>query len=185
MLPPHLEPLGFNTWKKEEWDSYRTRLKLPGDPATLQFYRQVVYDHFRHFNEHYPDFRLQDYALSLERLTAEQAGDLIRYFHGETMDKWGEQFDEFERRNYDYIIYQRMAKDLTPPFPPIVIEPALLVDRDWRVYGRPLHLVEGTHRVSYLRRMLARGLILPHSSHEFVFVRPVVDRIGVTQEKVP
>src|SRR6185437_3094337 len=59
MLPPHLEPLGFNTWKKEEWDSYRTRLKLPGDPATLQFYRQVVYDHFRHFNEHYPDFRLQ------------------------------------------------------------------------------------------------------------------------------
>lgn len=176
MLPVNLKPFGFNTWNREKWETYRERLGLPDDEAILQFYRQVVYDHFEHFNENYPSFRLEDYLITLKYYSAEQARDLIRYFNNDSIDFWGEQYDDFERRNYSYVIYQEMAKNLTPPFPPVLLEPSLLIDGDWRIYGRPLHLIEGTHRVSYLRRMLARRLITPTSMHKFVVLRPATAR---------
>ena len=37
---------------------------------------------------------------------------------------------------------------------------------------RPLHLIEGTHRVSYLRHMLITGRVLPSSTHQFVVLSP-------------
>jgi hypothetical protein len=88
------------------------------------------------------------------------------------MTEWGWQYDQFKSRNQDYMIYQRMAKDLTPPFPPVVVATESLADDGWRVYGRDLHLIEGTHRLSYLGRMLELGEILPTSLHKFVFLRP-------------
>jgi hypothetical protein len=172
VLPPVLKPVGFGTWEKEDLEAYRERLHLPEDEATLQFYRQVVYDHFKHFNDHYPDLNLGDYRIALKQMSAAEAQDQIRFFNNETMDRWGEQYDEFERRNQDYIIYREMAKHLTPPFPPVLIDPSRLADHGWRIYGRPLHLIEGTHRVSYLRRMLARGIIPAHSRHDFVLLSP-------------
>ena len=172
MLEDSIKPIGFETWDKESWEQYRERLALPEDEATQQFFRQVVYDHFRHFNEHYPDLRLEDYELTLESWSAQQADDNIRFFKNEVMDWWGTQYDEFERKNQDYLIYQAMSKDLTPPFPPVVIDSSLLKDDGWLVYGRPFHLIEGTHRVSYLRHMLQRGIIHPESTHKFVLLKP-------------
>jgi hypothetical protein len=83
--------------------------------------------------------------------TAQEANDLIRFFRGEPMKSWGIQFDEFSKKNQDYIIFQSMSATCTFPFPPILIDPQLLTGAGWRECGRPLHLIEGTHRVSYLR----------------------------------
>ncbi|WIH05328.1 hypothetical protein KHF85_02060 [Xanthomonas translucens pv. graminis] len=88
------------------------------------------------------------------------------------MTDWGTQYDYFKAQNQDYLIYQRMSQDLTPPFPPILIQSTLLIDNGWRVYGRDIHLIEGTHRVGYLRRMLELGEVLPKSAHKFVVLRP-------------
>ncbi|MDH4906116.1 hypothetical protein ACWA5G_00180 [Xanthomonas axonopodis pv. ricini] len=172
MLPQYLKPIGFDTWEKESWDDYRARLVLPDHEAILEFYRQVVYDHFDHFNEHYPALELEEYEFSVEYMTAQEAYDQIKFFFNESMTDWGSQYDYFKARNQDYVIYQRMSRDLTPPFPPVLIESTLLIDNGWRVYGRDIHLIEGTHRVSYLRRMLELGEISPHSSHKFVVMRP-------------
>lgn len=172
MLKDSIKPIGFDTWKKELWVQYRERLSLPEDDATQQFFRQVVYDHFCHFNEHYPDLRLEDYQLTLETWSAQKANDDIRFFNNEVMDWWGTQYDEFEQNNQDYLIYQAMSRNLTPPFPPVVIESSLLKDEGRLIYGRPFHLIEGTHRVSYLRHMLQRGIIPPESQHIFVLLRP-------------
>lgn len=172
MLPLSIKPIGFNTLEKEDWHVYRERLGLPSLEGVLQFYRQVVFDHFDHFNEHYPEFNLDDYNIKVKVYSASEANELIRFFNDEPVEFWGEQYDDFERRNYDYIIYQEMAQHCTPPFPPILIESACLRDHGWRVYGRPLHLVEGTHRVSYLRHMLGRGIITADSKHEFVVLSP-------------
>lgn len=172
MLPSEVKPHGFNTWDKEDWSDYRARHSLPDCEATLEFYRQVVYDHFEHFNEHYPEFDLAAYWFSVEYMTAEEAYDRIKFFHNKPMTEWGAQYDYFKKVNHDYSIYQHMSKELTPPFPPILIQSALLVDSGWRVYGRDIHLIEGTHRVSYLRRMLELGEIEPESLHKFVILRP-------------
>lgn len=172
MLSQDLKPIGFDTWEKEGWDDYRARLKLSDDEATLEFYRQVVYDHFEHFNHHYPDFDFGAYDLCIEYLTAREAYDRIKFFHNKPMTDWGPQYDYFKMQNQDYLVYQRMSKDLTPPFPPVLIQSALLADSGWRIYGRDIHLIEGTHRVGYLRRMLELGEILPESTHKFVMIRP-------------
>jgi len=172
MLSQTLKPIGFNEPEKETWEHYRCRLSLPDHEATLEFYRQVVYDHFNHINEHYPDFELGDYGLGIEFLTAQQTYDQVRYLLNKPVDFWREQYDDFKVRNHPYIIYQRMAANLTPPFPPVLVQSTLLADDDWRVYGRDLHLIEGTHRVGYLRRMLELGEIGPDSLHKFVVLRP-------------
>lgn len=172
MLSQDLKPIGFSTWEKESWEDYRARISVPVDEAMLEFYRQVVYDHFEHFNDHYPEFDLRDYDVRVEYLTAEQAYDQVKFFNNKPVTDWGSQYDEFKKRNQDYFIYQRMSRDLTPPFPPIVIQSTLLADRGWRVYGRDIHLIEGTHRVGYLRRMLELGEITPESVHKFVVLRP-------------
>lgn len=172
MLPNSFRPIGFNTFEKEGWPQYQTRLRLPENEAVLQFYRQVVYDHFEHFNDHYPDFELEDYSIEMREYSAQEANDLIRFFGSEVMGRWGEQYDHFVTTHQNYVIFQSMSKMDTFPFPPIIIDPSLIGNMGRNECGRPLHLIEGTHRVSYLRHMLARGLVLPSSRHQFVLLQP-------------
>jgi hypothetical protein len=172
LLSEHLKPIGFHTWDQESWDVYRDRISLPAEEGTLQFFRQVVYDHFEHFNEHFPDFVLQDYTIDVEVFLASQIRDQVRYLQNASVDLWASQFDHFHAINHDYMIYRHMVEKLTPPFPPVVIDSSRLVDEGWRVYGRPFHLIEGTHRVSYLMRMLERGMIAENSAHKLVTLRP-------------
>lgn len=173
MLPERLRPQGFDSAEREEWEQYRERLGLPDDEAVLQFYRQVVYDHFSHFNDHYPDFELGHYAITMLELSAQEASDSIRYFRNDVVDWWAFQYDEFASENKDYIIFQTMSKSGTFPFPPILLDPKLIKGEHWRECGRPLHLIEGTHRVSYLRHMLEKGLVTAKSMHRFVLLRPI------------
>lgn len=171
MLPQRFLPIDAGSIHREPWDAYVQRLGLPEDEAIRQFFRQVVYDHHEHFNEHYPDFHLSAHRMAIERWTARRTYDEVRYFKNEPMDWWGVQFEEFEARDQDYLVFQAMRRTGTPPFPPVLIESSGLVDKGWRVYGRPYHLIEGTHRVSYLRHMLEKGLIRPESEHDFLVLR--------------
>jgi hypothetical protein len=172
MLPGELKPKKYDSWDRESWPNYVTRLQIPNHEPTRQFYRQVVYDHLDHFNYHYPNFLLQDYCVDIEQFTAQQANDQIRSFGNKPMDWWADQYEEFAKRDQPYLIYQEMSKNHTPPFPPIVFESSRLIDNEWRVYGHPFHLIEGTHRVGYLRHMLSKDIITPQSVHDFVVLRP-------------
>lgn len=172
MLPHKFKPKNYDSFYREPWEDYVVRLRIPGDEPTRQFFRQVAYDHLDHFNYHYPDFVLDSYRIDIESFTAEEANDTIRCLGNKPMDWWADQYEEFTKKDYPYIIYQAMSKNLTPPFPPVLLESSRLVDNGWRVYGHPYHLVEGTHRVGYLRHMLAKGIIQPDSQHNFVVLRP-------------
>ncbi len=171
MLPKELKPIGFDSWDKETWETYRSRLELADDEALRQFYRQVVYDHFDHFNDRYPALDLDAYQISLYTITAAEAVANIRFFGNREMTRWCSQYDEFERKNQDYPVFRYMRKNGTAPFPPVLID-ARKLEHDHYIYGKPLHLIEGTHRISYLTRMLQRRLVLPNSVHEFVVLEP-------------
>ena len=173
MLPIEFKPKNHDSFDREPWPEYAKRLDLPGDEATLQFFRQVAYDHLDHFNNHYPAFDLAHYRIELEVMTAQEANDQIRGFGNEPIDWWAEQYEEFARKNYPYVIYQEMSQNLTPPFPPVLLDSSQLAGKGSRIHGEPLHLVEGTHRVSYLRHMLSTGIISPGSKHSFVVLRPL------------
>ena len=80
MLPVKLKPRGFDQRDKETWESYCSRLSLTQDEAQREFYRQVVYDHFDHFNDLYPGFELDQYRPLISEMTASVAQARIRYF---------------------------------------------------------------------------------------------------------
>lgn len=172
MLPEKWKYFGANDLSREAWSDYWARQDFANDEATREFVRQVIYDHFDHFNEHYPNFEFGDYHFCIESWTARRAYNDIRFFQNATMDDWGLQFDQFEEMDFDYMIFREMKANRTFPFPPVVIDSCRLEDEGWRVYGRPYHLIEGTHRVSYLRRMLDRALVAGDSWHSFVVLRP-------------
>ncbi|MEW8508990.1 MAG: hypothetical protein AB2598_20080 [Candidatus Thiodiazotropha sp.] len=175
MLPTDLKALNYHKWDKEEWEAYVNRIGVPEDKAKRQFFRQVVYDHFEHHNEHYPEFEIDNYEYNIVKLSVLEVRDKVGFFYGKSIaEMWGDQYDQFEEDNADYLIFKKMSQEKTPPFPPIVIDSCQLVDKSWRVYGRPLHLIEGTHRTSYLIRMAERGIIAWQSEHEFVLLTPKI-----------
>lgn len=178
MLHERLRPANFGELSCEPWEGYAKRHGLPQGDALTQFYRQVVYDHFEHFNDHFPAFELSDYTFSFVSLTASEAVERIRFFNRDTLDNWGWQYAHFEKlmsegKHRGYVIFDEMSTRLTFPFPPIIVDTSKLPDNTWRVYGRPLHLIEGTHRHSFLRHMLTRGLIKPDSQHVYVLATPL------------
>ena len=174
MLPPDIKPERFDEWEKESWDDYRNRLALPEERALLEFYRQVVYDHFSHFNDEFPDFDIQRHTFTMREMSVAEVKKNVRFFGNEELGPfWAGQYEEFRRKNQDYIIYQEMKARLTPPFPPITLDPSALKRRTPLDYGRPIHLVEGTHRTSYLIQMAELDIISWASVHEFVYVAPL------------
>lgn len=182
MLSPELRPTSFDTFQQESWEAYKARLNLPDDAARLQFFRQVVFDHFEHHNQRYPGFEINSYDFQMEGLTAAEVKAQVRFFGNTAQDliDWGVQFDEYEERQRRgspsrrrYLVFEEMWAKKTFPFPPILLDSTDLVDEAQCVYGHPFHLIEGTHRVGYLLRMLERRLISPESMHCFVVLRPV------------
>lgn len=173
VLSEYLKALNYHEWNQESWEEYAERVGVPDNEAEKQFYRQVIYDHFEHHNVHYPDFNVGDYIFDIKSMSVAYVRDNVGFFNGESLaEMWGVQFDQFEEKNYQYSIYLSMVKNKTPPFPPVLIDASNLVDSGWRIYGRPIHLIEGTHRTSYLLRMAERGIIKWDSEHEFVLLTP-------------
>lgn len=178
MLDELLRPRGFGSLDRESWESYRRRLGLPDDRAETQFYRQVVYDHFDLFNEDYPWFDINRCEYNTVSLEASYILRDVRYFNNESLSSpnfWHGQFDYFFEKGteYDYLIFREMMLHRTFPFPPIILNFVEVNGPQGRLYGRPLHLIEGTHRVSYLTRMLELGLIADDSLHGFVLIQPI------------
>ncbi|MFZ2890646.1 hypothetical protein [Sulfuricurvum sp.] len=176
MLPDTIKPINFGTFEIEDWEEYRQRLSIPEEGAEKEFYRQVVYDHFDYFNERFPYFDIEQHSLSFIELNISEINQQIKSFRNsnEELKQWGLQYDDFEKRNWQHsMIFTYMSKNHKPPFPPVIMDTKNIDDNCWREYGRPYHLVEGTHRVSYLFRMAERGIISSNCLFKFVLVSAI------------
>ncbi len=66
-----------------------------------------------------------------------------------------------------------MMQTGTWEFPPVIIEAEFAVSLGAHEdVGKPYHLIEGTHRVSYARRMIEVGLANRTCSAEVIEVKP-------------
>lgn len=156
-----------------EWKSYLSSIGEYSERVDYEFLRQIAYDHFDQFNSEYPWFDVEIAKFSSESWAAERIARDLRYFNNEQIDFWHAQFDQFmEHEPIEYEIFRSMKRNGTWPFPPIVMrnENGVLNSTHGQTYGVPIHLIEGTHRVSYLNRMLALGMIPSSGKHELVVV---------------
>ena len=172
MIREIIRPINFGELDQEEWSDYLERNRFANEEvAKLEFYRQVVFDHFDHHNDFYPSFEIDDFTYEIRSLSVRQVNDCVRFFDGESLcgrNWWGNQYDEFAKKNVDYVIYQEMSKNHTPPFPPVLLDSTSWRNIDGPVLGGPLHLIEGNHRVSYLLHMAEKEIIGWDSEHAFV-----------------
>jgi len=172
MLAKCIRPLNFGEFNIEEWTDYVNRISLSENTPIREFYRQVVYDHYDHFNEHYPEFEIEEYDFSYISLTVSEIKEKVRYLCNQLVD-WSDLYDKYEKMENNDFLFQQMSQNHTPPFPPILMDSSSLIDDGWKVYGRPIHLIEGTHRVSYLLHMAEKGIIDWDSQHDFVFIQKI------------
>ncbi|MBA6407906.1 hypothetical protein H4J63_00790 [Pseudoalteromonas sp. 5Ae-yellow] len=173
MLPMNMKPQNFGGLGVEKWEDYCGRIGLSGSRAYREFVRQVVYDHFNLHNSLYPEFDINDFEFESIYLSVKEIKNSVRYFRNEQVDWWGEQYEEFKETNYPYIIFEKMSENKTPPFPPVIIQESTFSNNDGKALGSPFHLVEGTHRVSYLLHMAKIGDIEWNSTHEFIILKKV------------
>lgn len=159
MLPEHLHGPGkIIRFESPETFLRENRARYPNlDP---DFILQICFEHPDRFDELLPAFDPEKHSAVRVRRSLGWVYDSVRYDRNSELDFWYEQFDAFrESRNTDYEIFTHMTRTGTWPFPPVIIEARFAVSLGApHDVGEPYHLVEGTHRVSYARRMREVGL---------------------------
>lgn len=160
MLPAELIGPG----KAIEFDSpeaflSENRVRYPNlDP---DFIVQICFEHPGRFNDLLPKFDPRRHSAVRVQRTVGWVYDNVRYENNEELDFWAEHFDsQLSSGKRSYEVFTHMVDHGEWPFPPVVVEASFALTLGApRSVGRPYHLIEGTHRVSYLRRMVQLDML--------------------------
>jgi hypothetical protein len=125
------------------------------------FILQICFEHSDRFDGLFPRFDVTKHSAARVVKTARWINENVRYDHSEVVDFWCDQFRHLLARNdQTYEVFTTMRANGTWHFPPVIIEAEFALSLGAPPYvGRPYYLIEGTHRVSYLRSMLELGLV--------------------------
>jgi hypothetical protein len=97
---------------------------------------------------------------------------MVRYDNDAEIDFWLNHFDaQYASGKSDYEVFRYMCAHGTWPSPPVVVDATFAAELGAPKYiGNLYYLIEGTHRVSYLRRMIQRGSVSRESRVELIEV---------------
>ena len=151
----------------ESWEQYSARLAITEEPAERYFFQHVVYWHYDDFTGRFHWFQLEDFSFTFENWTAERIHREIRYDAGENLD-W--HYHHFKIKKLIPLL-TKMEEDHTWPMPPVVFVFSSSFTTKDKANITPVHLIEGTHRVSYLKKFLLDGFISPESKHKLLVLR--------------
>jgi len=139
------------------------------------FICQICFEHPNRFDNIFPNFDPHLHSALRTKKTMRWIYDHVRYDDNEDLDFWFEHFDENHAKPYPkYEIYNYMIEHKNWPFPPVIIEAEFgsLLGASIKL-GQPYHLIEGTHRVSYARRMQQLGLLDSSKEMDLIEIRPM------------
>lgn len=158
----------------DDWQSYVARIGDFARTIDHDFLTQICFEHGERFNQYFPKFDLEAHAIQRRRVIASAIQTKVRYDHNRPVDFWTAQFDHYRQKQQPpgYLVFKHMTTYGTWPFPPVIIDNAegFADNLGEQSLGRPWHLIEGTHRVSYLNRMLELELLDPSSEHEILWL---------------
>jgi hypothetical protein len=176
MLPEMLIGVGqvYRGPQDADWQSYVARIGDYAQTIDRDFLTQICFEHGVRFDQYFPRFDLAVHTIQRRRVTASEIRDKVRYDENQRVNFWAFQFDHYRQKPQPpkYLVFKHMTTYGTWPFPPVIINNTegfadSLSDQS---LGRPWHLIEGTHRVSYLNRMLELNLIATSSEHEILWI---------------
>jgi len=127
------------------------------------FILQICFEQPSRFDNLFPGFDARRHMARRTQQTAGWVYDNVRYDDNEDVDFWFDQFDaHLSTGQSNSEIFDHMIEQGEWPFPPVIVEAtfaATLGAKKKEDLGEPYHLIEGTHRVSYLRRMIQLGMV--------------------------
>jgi len=71
----------------------------------------------------------------------------------------------------NYKVLKFAIENGTWSFPPVIIENKLAHQIGKGSFGEPIHLIEGTHRVSFIRRLYELNRIQSDFEHELIMIK--------------
>jgi hypothetical protein len=156
----------------EDWLKYLTRIEDYAHKIDRAFLSDVCFGQGERFNEYFPKFDLRKHKILRRRVTAAEIQANVRYDYNQPMNHWGWQIDDYLDSKNKFNLTGRMVSELTWPFPPTIIDNTngFADSLSLRSLGSPWHLIEGTHRISYLNRMLDLKMVAPDSEHEILWL---------------
>lgn len=175
MLPAILNGNKLDSYSNDDMKIYFTKIKHFGKMIDPDFLTQICVDHFERFNNYFPHFDIEKCRISRIKLSASIIYNKIRYDDNEKLDFWYIQFDTYNNEldeDEDKCLFNYMITQGTWPIPPVIIDNknSLCNKLGFSNAGKAYHLVEGTHRVSYLNRMFEKKLVNINSEHELIMI---------------
>jgi len=157
---------------KKEWQSYLSKIGSFAQSLDKEFLSQICFEHFDRFNDYFPLFDFEKHKVIRIIKSTKEIYENIRYDDNKELDFWYFQVDNFlkygERKDYDVLKYAIENKSWS--FAPVIIENTLANKIGKRSFGKPLHLIEGTHRVSFIKRLYELKLIESETKHELLYI---------------
>lgn len=148
--------------------------KYPGLPG--DFLTQICFELPSDFDGWLPGFDVTVNRVVVRRVATHWIKANVRYDDDERLDSsrfYGSEVEDKSLQNDPaYSLRRDMLSANTWPFRPVIVKHEHAVQNlgGWSGLGRPYHLIEGCHRISYLLKMVELGLVSPNSEHEVLEV---------------
>lgn len=174
MLPQNLRQTDTLFRDDDCWGRYLEKVGPYAKSIDRDFLSQICLEHFDRFDDYFPGFNIDRHRVCREKLTTRAIYDSVRYDKGERLDFWYFQMDDYLAgiSKLQYPQLEHCAENGTWSFPPVLIEKTFGESLGPYELGGPLHLIEGTHRVSFINRLYELGKIGAEKEHEVLVVRP-------------
>lgn len=167
MLPIELTKESTIFKKDNEWKDFLSRIGNYADILDHDFLSQICFEHSERFDSYFPNFDINKNKIIRIKKTAFEIYNEVRYDNNRKIDFWYFQIDEYFKnlnRN-DYIVLKYLIENRTWNFPPVIIKSELANKLGNKNFGEPIHLIEGTHRISFLNRLYELKIVKPNSKH--------------------
>jgi len=156
-----------------EWEKYLLKIGNYADTIDNDFLSQICYEHFDRFNNYFPKFDISIHKIERIKLSTKEIYENIKYYRNEKLDFWYFQIDDYlregKRRNYKVLKYA--IENGTWEFPPVIIEIQIANKIGKGNFGKPIHLIEGTHRISFIKRLFELEKINSDFEHELIMIK--------------
>jgi len=171
MLSDKYKRYFYSLSDNESWEEYFKRLSLTENKEIRYFIQHILFDHFSNFTGRFPLFAIESHNYTFEYWKASRIHKTIKYDFGEELDFWYEHV----QTNPDpkLTLLKFMLDEKTWPTPIVIFDFSDSYEEVQELGDRvtSVHLIEGTNRVSYFKKMLLRALIEKDSKHKILVVR--------------
>jgi hypothetical protein len=151
---------------RESLHDYLSRLPAAQSASERHFLSHVLFEHYDNFISRFPWFERESFCYQFREVTAEWVEANVRCEYD--LSQWNHLYDQPSNDPRRLPFAMKLKK--TWPIEPVAFELESPEPNQPQAGVRlfPHHLIEGTHRINYLNRMMADGLISPRSHHRIL-----------------